>query len=51
LVLAWGAAIAGYAALLVVAHGSRHADELHALAVVWLMVSGATSAHLMMNRR
>jgi hypothetical protein len=50
-VLAWAAGLGGYAGLVLVAHGSPHADLLYAAAVVWLMVSGALNAHFIVSDR
>ena len=50
-VLAWVVGVGGYAGLLLAAHGSRHADELHAVAIVWLIVFGALNAHLILEKR
>lgn len=50
-VLAWILGIGGYAALLIVSHGAPYADDLHALAIVWLITFGALNAHLILKRR
>jgi hypothetical protein len=50
-VLAWILGIGGYAGLVIISHGSRHADDLRALAVVWLITFGALNAHFILRRR
>jgi len=49
--LAWVAGVGGYVGLWLAGHGSRHADDLHAVAVVWLIVFAALNANLILARR
>jgi len=50
-IVVWVLGLGGYIGLLLAAHGSRHADDLRGLAIVWLIVFGGLNAHLILNRR